>query len=391
MTRNGLSAVMLRLLWNRRSYPSRSWIRSLRGCRGSLTAAAAALYGQACLLCGKHQRLLSAADRHPVLRFYAAQSCFLRGLPEEGLAFCSQVLTDYPGHLETVWLQSRILADLNRKEEAFTLLSQFADQRKAWIRMAGLVESPEDFAWMKRLRRRATQDGRISWTDATVLDYMALAAQRCGLYDEAFFFLNEIQANGLRLQSKHARISEQAALEALSDLTHACRSHQIDLFLISGTLLGFIRNGTFLPHDFDIDTGVFEQISPEQLKKTVQSAGRFEILPQRTSRCLKIRHVNGTPIDIFTHFRKNDDIFHGVLELTWHNTPFSLKPACFLGLDILIPDNPERYLRENYGPDWQRPVTQFDSASDCPNSTVENAEELRIRLYRSRLNQLSCA
>lgn len=101
-------------------------------------------------------------------------------------------------------------------------------------------------------------------------------------------------------------------------------------------------------------------------------------MPQRSPHCLRVRHVNGTPIDIFTHYRDKNDFWHGGVKVSWHNSPFTLKEIQFKGIPVLIPDNPETYLEENYGKDWKLPKEKFDSAVDCPNLKIENEYELRI-------------
>ena len=152
-------------------------------------------------------------------------------------------------------------------------------------------------------------------------------------------------------------------------------------------MLGFIRDGKFLSHDTDLDTGIFEDVSSDSLKEAIYNAGCFSIMPQRTSHCIRIRHANGTPIDIFTHYKEKNDYWHSGVKVSWHNSPFKLKYIDFIGIHICIPDNPERYLEENYGKEWRVPASQFDSALDCPNSKVENESELHIHRLKTRMSK----
>ena len=110
-------------------------------------------------------------------------------------------------------------------------------------------------------------------------------------------------------------------------------------------------------------------------------------MAKRSPHCMRIRHFNGTAIDIFTHYREKDDYWHAASKTSWHNSPFVLKKVEFLGFETYIPDPPEKYLEENYGKDWRIPKTKFDSAVECPNYKILNEGDYQIYNIKQKLMQ----
>ena len=103
--------------------------------------------------------------------------------------------------------------------------------------------------------------------------------------------------------------------------------------------------------------------------------------PARSSGAIRLRHVNGTAIDVFYHVREQRDYWHAGVKARWHNSPFTLAKREFLGREYLIPEDFETYLKENYG-DWRMPKTPFDSVYDTPNAEIVNEDEMVVHDYR---------
>ena len=314
---------------------------------------------------------------------------YICGKFSESLPVIMRFCAAAPGHSEGMYLLSDIYEAMHDKENAFRTLStdRLLSRRKTWIRLANRVVSPQHFDLLQQLYDRAIKQKLCSDKDVVILENLALGAQRAGEYEKALHINIDKMASYRYLWSipqkgntppAAKKLIPSLAREALHDLTSTTSKSGLELFLISGTLLGLIRDGNFLCHDTDLDTGIFHGFHPEQLKNAIYASGRFTIMAQRSPHCLRIRHVNGTPIDIFTHYRTDGDFWHGGVKVRWHNSPFGLKSVRFLGLSVLIPDNPEKYLEENYGADWRTPKEQFDSAMDCPNHTIENESEFLI-------------
>lgn len=363
------------------SYPSGIWRRSLKGLPGDISGWFRALQGELYLLQGRHDDLAKISEKHIVLLYYKAYDLYICGKFSESLPVIMRFCDAAPRHSEGMYLLSDIYEAMHDKENAFRTLStdRLLSRRKTWIRLANLVVSPQHFDHLQQLYDRAVKQKLCSEKDVVILENLALGAQRAGEYEKALhIWKSSIVPQKGNTPPAPKKLTPSLAREALQDLTSTMNKSGLELFLISGTLLGLIRDGNFLCHDTDLDTGIFHGFHPEQLKNAIYASGRFTIMAQRSPHCLRIRHVNGTPIDIFTHYRTDGDFWHGGVKVRWHNSPFGLKPARFLGLSVLIPDNPEKYLEENYGADWRTPREQFDSAMDCPNYTLENESEFLI-------------
>ena len=362
-------------------YPSKFWRHSLIGMPHSETAWLWALWGEHCLLRGKHKKLKYVSKKHTALLYYYAYSLYLQGLFCEASAIICHFLKLAPEHKEAIYLYSDCLYSMEKRGEAVLALCvpQVLKRRKTWIKLANLVEDHADFFRLQKLYAECVSHSLVSSDDVVVLENMAMGAQRAGEYktaEQIWHHIVGIQKKGT-LQTK-VQLNQLFAQEALAAFVSATKKVGLEVFLISGTLLGFVRSGNFLPHDTDLDIGIFDGFEPDHLKKGIYAAGCFSIMPQRSPHCLRVRHVNGTPIDIFTHYRDKNDFWHGGVKVSWHNSPFTLKDIQFKGIPVLIPDNPETYLEENYGKDWKLPKEKFDSAVDCPNLKIENEYELRI-------------
>ncbi len=335
---------------------------------------------------GDYTALQHIQNKHLIVRYYLAWSLYFQGKFTSCLDELRIFIKNFPKHYEAIFLLSDCLAALQRKNEAYDTLKNLIYRRKTWIKLSNLVDTYSDFEQLESLFNYAVRNGFINSTDPIVLEHIAMGAQRCGLYDRAISIWEKIVANNIpypykakqKLYGKHAR-------EALHSLSVACENKNISLFLISGTLLGFMRNNGFIHYDTDLDVGIFDGFSHKDLRKAIYNAGCFSIMPQRTPHCFRIRHANGTPIDIFIHYRNKNDYWHGGVKVSWHNSPFTLKQSKFLDINIYIPNNPEKYLEENYGKGWRTPVSFFDSALDCPNSKIENKYELHIHNLKKHL------
>jgi hypothetical protein len=189
-----------------------------------------------------------------------------------------------------------------------------------------------------------------------------------------------------------------AALSAFRTVACAARKADARVFPISGTLLGLVREGGLLAHDYDLDFGIMDEDRPGYWRLIEEIQGHPDIaclryywpepyaaymnpelrhathIPQKTS----IRFHSGIVVDLGNHFAFRGNRLHGSVANIWQHKEFILRESSCLGVDIHLPEIPEIYLEENYG-DWRTPVLDYVYFLDTPNwSPVLSAEAMRL-------------
>lgn len=203
------------------------------------------------------------------------------------------------------------------------------------------------------------------------------------------------------------RFAADRAARALADLAAAAPIDRFPWFILSGTFLGLIREGGFLPHDYDIDIGItVPDADPEALVAAIAGHPAFAVKSREDMTTLDagqrrdwpvlagLVHDSGTHIDLFIHHRDGDTIWHGTPTLRWDNASFTLVRYTLAGTEVWGPADADRYLTENYGA-WRVPVTDFHSAVDTANQRVAAnplsvATFLRRALVEARRNPAAC-
>lgn len=162
------------------------------------------------------------------------------------------------------------------------------------------------------------------------------------------------------------------ATDVLIEIRALLAAAGVESFLVAGTLLGFHRDGGPLPHDRDIDIGVFRTPDggPEiaGILRTVPGI----LLPRIArpgDRYFGLMH-RGIAVDIFVHDRSGSHLLTGFThmpgDIQWRFNAFGLYRARYGGQDWSVPSDPGRYLAETYGPGWRTPDTSFASAVSSP-------------------------
>lgn len=197
-------------------------------------------------------------------------------------------------------------------------------------------------------------------------------------------------------------LSKSDALAALHDLIALFDQAGIRFYVISGTLLGAVREKDFLSHDYDIDIGIhYEELDAQKLYDTAKKTGSFVVtakndLVKYTKLAdtgvteyrlldkpilIKLCHRTGLHIDVFTHIKEGDVRWHGSPIHRWDNKEFELATYQLAGIDVLGPKDYDTYLTENYG-DWRVPRTTFNSSIDTPN--MEFSRSTKALTYFAR-------
>lgn len=323
--------------------------------------------------------------------FYLAKSLFLQNRLDDAEQHICRFLRDTPHHSDGLYLLAQIKTRKNQKQEAVALLTEFlshSKRGKTWQHLSNLVDGSMDFECFHALFVQAYPDyvnRPLTYDLSCHLSNAAARAKNTGFvldfWRRQYRLLNQNPPNETINPPASRRYSDTKAAQALGDLKHCFHQNRIEFFLISGTLLGCIREGKLLGHDKDIDVGVWETHSVQDLAEAVYGSGCFEVLPVYSPDILVIRHVNGVTIDVFIHHRESDDYWHAGGKSKWHNSPFKLTHRPFLKGEYLIPEDYDRYLTENYG-DWRTPKISFDSALDTPNMSIISQDEFLIYLYK---------
>lgn len=188
--------------------------------------------------------------------------------------------------------------------------------------------------------------------------------------------LPQTKAKVPRSESQKRSWQDKAAL-ALSQLKEDLGKHDIEFFLVSGTLLGCIREGAILGHDTDIDVGVMPDVTMKSLRNAIKHSSRFKLQEIVSENTLYVMHPNGVKIDVFRHYEESGKLYHGGIKCRWWNTPFELVSANFLDNEYLVPVDYDAYLKENYG-NWKIPIYDFDTFLDTPNMTVTDRAKMSL-------------
>jgi len=167
------------------------------------------------------------------------------------------------------------------------------------------------------------------------------------------------------------------ASRALSDLTRMANEKGTPVFLVSGTLLGYVREGQLLSHDKDIDVGIVGWENQYNLCMALQETGLFTVSVQhlkgKDTFYIPIKHNDtGMWIDVFVYHPRGEhwvtgvDFFFGNQQ-TFAFTPFELQEIEFLGVKMQAPANAELNLTENYG-NWRVPDASYLSHLESPST-----------------------
>jgi hypothetical protein len=156
------------------------------------------------------------------------------------------------------------------------------------------------------------------------------------------------------------------------------KPQNIDFFLMGGSLLGAVRQGSFAGRPKDIDFGIKEDKFPKLLDA-------IPLLKKNGAKFIRERFYNNKVaslqiefpcmlVDISIYRKKNVEgkkVCDNVLEGDFHETPKgenfvykfhystlsldNLVPIKVYGREFLAPPNPEIYLERKYGKNWRIP------------------------------------
>jgi len=161
----------------------------------------------------------------------------------------------------------------------------------------------------------------------------------------------------------------------LRDFYAAAREAGVTPFLMWGTLLGCVREGKLLPHDRDIDVGILDidLAKKDALVGAMRRRG-YALIADRDCKFKFARPSFDLILDIDVFFPWKDMIVcssrqeDGSYLSEWFRQDAfaALTPRTFLGVRVLVPEQPELILQAIYG-DWQTPRPAYSSQRDPLN------------------------
>ena len=162
-----------------------------------------------------------------------------------------------------------------------------------------------------------------------------------------------------RMKRRSGSLDTKIASQNLLLMKHIFDSYDVKFTLLFGTVLGAVRQNSFIEHDTDTDTGIFEEDRGKLIEAipTLLENG-FDIIRTKY------------PDDLVTFMKDDEYIDVGIFRLTkkyqkeyyvyqenFIDRDFldDLDKISFLGEEFNIPKNVGFYLRKTYGSDWHIP------------------------------------
>ena len=185
------------------------------------------------------------------------------------------------------------------------------------------------------------------------------------------------------VKTKPREFGGNAAASALTDLNELMKTADIVPFLVSGTLLGFQRNGGFLPHDKDIDVGIFAEQDIFSVVDLILKSKNFRLLKgyirlDRIYQLPVMHRPTSICIDIFVYYDDGLKLttgVHGTFGYTQNFafSKFGLQVVKFLDVEFAVPDDIPRNMSENYG-NWEISDPYYVTHLESPSGVNQGGD-----------------
>lgn len=149
----------------------------------------------------------------------------------------------------------------------------------------------------------------------------------------------------------------------------------IPFCLLAGTLLGVIRDGHLLPHDKDLDLGLPWEVDREKAVACLTADGAFHIQGEppgvEAQWARSVFHSEtDCGLDLFFLRKEGDRLLCGFdhlpVPVLSGLRPFTFRDHSWLGERWGVPDPPESYLEDVYGPTWREPDVYYNTVLSNP-------------------------
>jgi len=178
------------------------------------------------------------------------------------------------------------------------------------------------------------------------------------------------------------------AIELLKKTINILKEFKIKYFIISGTLLGYVRHKDIIPWDDDIDIMVDNTIILKFNQMYQKYKNELTFINNQNF-LFKICNKNKCkPIQSYFYknclLNKNDQYFWPFIDIFVYNQSgnkldfynkswdkkefFPLKKVNFLNMKVNIPSNPDYFLKINYGPNYLKTFVSNNWNHKCEKS-----------------------
>ena len=266
--------------------------------------------------------------------------------------------------------QARALERAKRFDDALRLLRMHPPGSDAMTHSQAIA---------RNLCKKGDLQDAIAQMDTTIRAYVRNKDQRVADPESA--------EQATPIPTKESAFTVEGGSLALQDLAKILNQRSNKMFLVSGTLLGYQREGKLLDHDKDIDVGILGWEEQFEIFESLWRSNVFSIkskyLKGLNTYYLPILHIRTQiSIDIFLYQHLDGKFVTGVDFAFGHRqnfafTPFDLTPINFLGVDMYIPDNPELNLQENFG-NWRVSDPGYISHLESPSTMNKGGLDFMI-------------
>ena len=207
------------------------------------------------------------------------------------------------------------------------------------------------------------------------------------------------------LKKKHDKeeASKQFSLQnegfnIIKNVENALTNFNVPFFADYGTLLGIIRDHSFISWDNDLDYGLLidESFDWNSFEKYLNQNGfekkrQFELngkIKEQTYSEINL----GLTIDFFSHqncgdknitydfYRKENHIYHSKQEFHVRKAELikinGIKTVDFLGTTVHVPQDAEEYLANVYSKNWRVPDPNWVDGAENPHSVFFDTQEI---------------